>query len=89
MHQKAFNGAFEVSSAVLQVRPFLKKETLPRVGDRKYEAFIRRRIENSLLHLSQFQIEDPAQFIFAQLLIDNHFVDSVHEFGREFAARCL
>ena len=45
------------------------------------------RLENSLLHLAQFQIEDAAQFRLTERLEHHDLIDAVHELRRELPAR--
>ena len=40
-----------------------------------------------MLHHAQFDFQNLLQVFAAQRLEDHHFVDAVHELGREFAAR--
>src|SRR5579875_2469677 len=75
-----------MASAVFYVGSFGQKEVFPGVRYRKDERLLRWRQEDTLLHLTQFEIEDASQFRFAERFKNDDLVDAVHELGRKLPA---
>ncbi len=86
LHEQAFDGAFQVARAVLHVGAFRQQEILAGVGQSEDEGAVGRRIEDSLLYLIQFDVEDLAQLLGSERLEGHDFIEAVHEFRSELAA---
>src|SRR5262245_32771551 len=76
-----------MTGTVFQIGPFPEQKILSFIGAVKGERpFVLSR-DNSTLNESQFQVQDVTQLFGVETAKDEHFVDSVHEFGRESALR--
>ena len=87
--QRAFDGPLQVPRAVLQVGAFAKQVVLARSRSARRRKPVGSEPEDALLHVVQFEVEDPAQLGLAERPEDHHLVDAVHELRRELAARGL
>ena len=59
------------------------------MGQIKHKLFLYWGMQNTLLHVSEFQIENAAQFRFAERLEYNDLVDAVNEFRPKCPPCCL
>src|SRR3954464_7606433 len=84
MNQEGLNRALQVSSPVFHIGAFREQVALAGLGNSENEGLFSGGEHDALLYLSEFQIQDPAQFVLSQRLKDYRLIYSVHELGREF-----
>src|SRR6266581_9805899 len=78
-----FDGPFQVSCAVALVRTLLQKEISTIRGHSEKKLSLSG-IQDALLHLTQLDIQHFLELFTPQRMENNHFVEPVHKFGREF-----
>src|SRR5713101_1556072 len=81
-----FDGPFQVSCAVALVGPLLQKE-ISTIRGHPEEKLPLGGIQDALLHLTQLDIQHFLELFTPQRVENNHFVEAVHKFGREFPSR--
>src|SRR6266581_7287193 len=78
-----FDSPFQVSCAVALVGTLLQKEISTSRGHPE-EKLSLGRIQDALLHLTQLDIQHFLELFTPQRVENDHFVEAVHKFGREF-----
>src|SRR3954451_22869737 len=76
-----------MTSAIFRIGTFLQQELFYRGSAAEDELVVAGRLQDALLHHSQFNLEDLLQMFRAQGLEDDNLVDAVHELGGELATR--
>ena len=79
IHDVALDGPFQMARAISLIRTFLKQKFFAGPRYPKQELTLGR-FQNSLLHLSQFDIQNFLQLLSFKWMKANYFVQPVHEF---------
>ena len=66
MHKQSFNGSLQVPSAILNVGTLGQKEVFASRRNSEHKRLLRRRYQDSLLYLAEFEVENPAQLRLAE-----------------------
>src|SRR6266446_5739774 len=81
-----FDGPLQVSCAVALVGTLLQKE-IPAIRGHPEEKLSLSGIQDALLYLTQLDIQHFLKLFTPQRVENNHFVEAVHKFVREFPSR--
>ena len=82
-----FDGAFQMTCAVLQVRTFAEQELLGVRRTSENELFVGLRRHDPVLDVVQFDIQDLAEMVLAKRLENDNLINTIHEFRRKLLFR--
>jgi len=86
LNNKAFDGAFKVPRAVLNIRTFVEKKSFSRRRYCKSEAAARIEIENPPSDSVQFHLKDAIELAIPERFENYHLIETIDELRRESAA---